>query len=242
MLDFQTRISGLCILMLGACSHDRGPAAACGPGVLGTSRVQVVSLESGYVPDLLAENEVVLTFDDGPHPNRTKRVLDLLDDQCVQATFFLVGREAKDSPGLVREIRSRGHTLGGHSWDHPHLSKLPVAGAVSNIEAGMEAIEAATGEDVLMFRFPFIDTSPELSDAVREAGYLDVTATADGADWLNEPPEASVDRILNKLDAGGRRGIILLHDPFGASDRRTRKLLEALKAENYRVVALQPVG
>ena len=104
------------------------------------------------------------------------------------------------------------------------------------------AIEAATGEDVLMFRFPFIDTSPELSDAVREAGYLDVTATADGADWLDEPPEASVDRILNKLDAGGRRGIILLHDPFGASDRRTRKLLEALKAENYRVVALQPVG
>lgn len=240
MRSFRFWMPMLGFALLATCSHDRADSGACGPGALGTARIQKVSLGSGHVPDLLAEGEVVLTFDDGPHPTRTPRILDLLDDHCVQATFFLMGTEAEAHPSEVREIKARGHTLGGHSWDHPYLSKRPVPEAVANIETGMEAIRAATGEEVLMFRFPFIDTSPALSDAVYAAGYLDVTVNVDGADWLNQPPEESVARILSMLDANGRRGIVLLHDPFPDSDRRARKVIEALKENDYRVVALQP--
>lgn len=242
MRNIRIGMAGLGMALLAGCSHDRSGPRVCGPEALGTARFQTVTLDSGFVPDLLAEGEVVLTFDDGPHPSRTRKVLDLLDDHCVQATFFLLGNQAEDFPKHVREITARGHTLGGHSWDHPYLSKRPVGEALVNIESGMTAIEAATGEEVLMFRFPFIDTSPELSDAVLEAGYLDVTVTVDGADWLNQPQEESVARILSMLEANGRRGIVLLHDPFPASDRRTRKVIEALKAENYRIVALRPAG
>ncbi len=240
MIRIRQGMIGVGILLLASCSHDRGVSGPCGEGALGTARIQTVSLDSGYVPDLLAAGEVILTFDDGPHASRTRRVLDLLDRDCVQATFFLIGREAENHPDQVREIVARGHTLGGHSWDHPYLSKRPVAEAVANIQRGMQAIEAATGAPVLMFRFPFIDTSPELSEAVWQAGYLDVTVTVDGADWLDQTPEDSVARVMAGLEARGRRGIILLHDPYRASDRRTRLLLEALKAENYKVVALKP--
>ncbi len=242
MRNIRTGMAGLGILMLAGCSHDRTGPRVCGPEALGTSRILPVSLDSAYVPDLLAEGEVILTFDDGPHATRTRKVLNLLDDHCVQATFFLIGKEAQARPRHVREITARGHTLGGHSWDHPYLSKLPVAEAVANIELGMQAIKVAAGEDVLMFRFPFIDTSPELSEAVLEAGYLDVTVNVDGADWLNQPAEDSVARILSMLEANGRRGIVLLHDPYTGSEARTRKVIEALKAENYRIVALQPTG
>lgn len=240
MRNIQLGMAGLGLLLLAACSHDRGLPGPCGGDALGTARNQPVSLDSGYVPDLLAPGEVILTFDDGPHPSRTRRVLDMLDRECVQATFFLIGREAEDYPDRVHAIRARGHTIGGHSWDHPYLSQRPVADAVANIEAGMAAIEAVTGEPVLMFRFPFIDTSPELSEAVWQAGYLDVTVTVDGADWLDQSLEASVGRVMAGLEARGRRGIILMHDPYWDSDKRTRLLLKALKAENYKVVALQP--
>ncbi|MFN7163645.1 MAG: polysaccharide deacetylase family protein [Hyphomonas sp.] len=240
MTSIRQWMTGFGLLTLAACSHDRGIAGPCGDGALGTSRIQTVSLDTGYVPDLLAPGEVILTFDDGPHPSRTRRVLDLLDRDCVQATFFLIGTEARDQPDRVREIVARGHTLGGHSWDHPYLSKVAVGEAVENIRSGMQAIEAATGTPVLMFRFPFIDTTPELSEAVWQAGYLDVTVTVDGADWLDQTPEESVGRVMAGLEARGRRGIILLHDPYRGSDRRTRLLLEALKAENYKVVALKP--
>lgn len=240
MRNIRIWMAGLGLALLAGCSHDRAAPAACGPGTLGTSRIQPVSLDSGHVPDLLSEGEVVLTFDDGPHPDRTPRVLDLLDAECVQATFFLIGAQAEKHPARVREIAARGHTLGGHSWDHPYLTRLAPAEAAANIERGMEAIRAATGEDVLMFRFPYIDVSPPLSDAVREAGYLDVTVTVDGADWLNQPAEDSAARILSMLEAQGRRGIILLHDPYPGSDRRARRVIEALKAAGYRIVALSP--
>ncbi len=241
-MNIRTAIAALGVATLAACSHDRGPPGPCGPSALGTSRTQLVGLDAGHVPDLLERGEVVLTFDDGPHPSRTQRVMNLLDRECVQATFFLIGTETAANPALVREIAARGHTLGAHSWDHARLTDLPVEEAVANIEQGVAAIEAATSRQVLMFRFPFIDTSEELSDAVLDAGFLDVTVTVDGRDWLNIPPSASVQEIITRLNANGRKGIILLHDPFRSSDRRTRLLLEALKAEDYRVVALQPVG
>ncbi len=242
MMTFRTMIAGLAALLLAACSHDGGPPAACGPGALGTARIQTVSAVTGFVPDLLKRGEVVVTFDDGPHPSRTRRVLDLLDRECVQATFFLLGTEAAANPALVREISARGHSLGAHSWNHARLTELSIEEAVENINQGAAAIEAATGKRVLMFRFPFIDTSEELSEAVQSAGYLDVTVTVDGRDWLSIPPSASVQEIISRLNANGRRGVILLHDPFRSSDTRTRLLLNALKAEEYKVVALQPVG
>ena len=229
-------------MLLAACSHDRAPPGPCGPSALGTSRVQILGLDAGPVPDLLMRGEVAITFDDGPHPSRTRRVLDLLERECVQGTFFLLGTQAQAYPEMVREIQARGHSVGAHSWDHARLTESTIEDAIEDIDQGAAAIESATGRPVMLFRFPYIDTSAELSGAVRDAGYLDVTVTVDGSDWLKMSPTASVNQIIDRLEATGRKGIILIHDPFRSSDQRTRLLIDALKAADYRVVALQPAG
>lgn len=225
---------------LPGCSHDRGPISC--EGALGVHRTIPLTGESGPILSLLEENEVILSFDDGPHVHRTLEVLDLLDRDCTRATFFLVGKEAAQQPRIVRIILDRGHTLGGHTWSHPDLSKLPVEDAMADIQRGNEAIAAAAGQPVRFFRFPYIASSPDLHDAIEAADLIDVTVTADGADWTKLSPKQSVATIMNKLEANQRRGVILLHDTYARSDDRTRLLLQSLKTEGYRVVAISDQG
>ncbi len=225
---------------LSGCSHDGGPVSC--EGALGVHRTLSLTGESGPILSLLEENEVILSFDDGPHIHRTLEVLDLLDRDCTRATFFLIGKEAALQPRIVRTILARGHTLGGHSWSHPDLSKLPIEEAMSDILRGNEAVAAAAGQPVRFFRFPFIASSPDLHDAIEAADLIDVTVTADGADWTKLSPKQSVATIMNKLEANQRRGIVLLHDTYAQSDDRTRLLLQSLKTEGYRVVAISDRG
>src|SRR6195256_6742774 len=100
---------------------------------LGTSRVLVVDpatsprvgLKSFPQTLPLQDHEVVLTFDDGPWPATTSKVLKALADECVRATFFLIGKSASEHPGLVRRIAAEGHTIGHHTWLHRSLMQIP---------------------------------------------------------------------------------------------------------------------
>jgi peptidoglycan-N-acetylglucosamine deacetylase len=240
----QAGILIVCALAIAACS-DAAPtdpaAIACDTTRLGVERTITVTADSGSIETLLDDGEVVLTFDDGPDPRRTRAVLDQLDRQCTKATFFLLGGQADRYPAMVREIAKRGHSLGGHSWSHANLMTLTADAAHSEVSTGMHAVNAAlagTGAKAIMFRFPFVATNAELSADVREMGLLEVGVTADGADWTKNRPEASVEMILQKLDLAGRKGVILLHDPFDKSDERVNLLLSRLKQDGYKVVAL----
>src|SRR5436190_12277765 len=110
------------------------PAAECPrKGALGTSRV--LGVDAATTPRVglksfpqtlpLRDHEVVLTFDDGPWPPTTQRVLTALAHECVRATFFLVGKPASEHPGLVRRIAAEGHTIGHHTWMHRSLPRIP---------------------------------------------------------------------------------------------------------------------
>jgi peptidoglycan-N-acetylglucosamine deacetylase len=235
-----TALSGA--ILLTGCLE--GPSQAqCGPDALGVSRTLLLTAESPPPYDLLEPGEVILTFDDGPATFRTKRVMKALGQECTRATFFLLGNEAEVRPGLAKDIREAGHTVGSHSLDHANLTELSLAAAVENAEAGKAAVEAAIGQPTPLFRFPYVATNPELSQAIRAAGMIDVTVTADGADWTHNTPEEAVEMILAKLEQHDRRGMILLHDPQANSAARTRLLLQALKEQGYQVVALeQPEG
>lgn len=240
----QTGILIVCALAIAACS-DATPAepvaTACDSTTLGVERTIAVTAETGSIEALLSAGEVVLTFDDGPNPRRTPAVLDQLDQQCTKATFFLLGGQADRYPDLVREIARRGHSLGGHSWSHANLMTLTAEAAHNEVATGMDAVNAAlaeTGAQAIMFRFPFVATNAELSADIREMGLLEVGVTADGADWTQNRPEASVDMIVEKLELAGRKGVILLHDPFDKSAERVNLLLSRLKRDGYRIVAL----
>src|ERR1700684_4092374 len=137
-------------------------------GTLGTSRV--LSVDAVTTPRVglksfpqtlpLADREVVLTFDDGPWPPTTPKVLAALARECVHATFFLIGKPASEHPDLVRRIAAEGHTIGTHTWTHPSLARIKPDDAVEQIDRGIAAGDAAVhgggGGTPLapFFRFP----------------------------------------------------------------------------------------
>src|SRR5207253_3270642 len=139
-----------------ALATAKARAADCAnPNALGTSRVMTIDprefLRIGtvqYTRSLpLEDKEVVLTFDDGPLPPYTTRVLDVLAEHCVKANYFLIGRMARGYPALLKRIRDAGHTIGNHSQNHPlAFEKMPLNAVQAEIEQGFASIATALGE------------------------------------------------------------------------------------------------
>lgn len=222
-------------------------------GKLGTSRVlevDPVGLQVGtkHFPQTLAlaDREVVLTFDDGPHPGTTQAVLKALARECVRATFFVIGQHAAAHPDLVRREIAEGHTVGHHSMTHPMtLADIPYDRAVADIEKGLKADDraaygaAGTRPRVPFFRFPGFGASPELLTYVKQRGLGVFGADLWASDWNPMTPEAQLELVLARLDHEGR-GIILFHDTREQTAKMLPAFLAALKAKGYRVVHIVP--
>ena len=228
-------------------------AWACQPGALGTFRIQPVGAPGGLAIGLktysqtldLADHEVVLTFDDGPSPATTPAVLEALARECVQATFFLIGRNADAHPALVRRALAAGHTIGHHTYSHPSLTLrgLSETQARADIERGFASDDraaygtAGSEPKVAFFRFPgFGDTKPLLNWL---AGRNIAVFGADfwASDWLDLTPEAELALLMGRLRQQ-KRGIILLHDIRPSTGKMLPDFLAALKQEGFRVVHL----
>lgn len=172
------------------------------------------------------EPVVALTFDDGPHPESTPRVVDLLDRYGARGTFFVVGKRAEQYPEIVERAARSGHAVANHTWDHPALPTLPIAKRRAQIRACDRAI-APFG--VRMFRPPFgRQTLPSRLDLWR-CGHQVITWSLDAKDWESNDASWIVERLLHGIRPGS---IILLHDAIwdgdgAAADRRV--LLEALE-------------
>jgi peptidoglycan/xylan/chitin deacetylase (PgdA/CDA1 family) len=225
------------------------------PDALGTSRTIELSttapLKIGLrtYPQTLAleKGEVVLTFDDGPLPATTGPVLDALKHECVQATFFLIGRNAQVAPAVVRREVAEGHTVGHHSMTHPAvtLRGMSDASARRDIDLGFQADDmAAYGSagaepHVPFFRFPGFADTATLDDwlGARHIGIFGADLWA--SDWIQMTPEKTLDLLMTRLHRAGK-GIILLHDARHQTAVMMPALLRRLKAEGYRVVHIKP--
>jgi peptidoglycan/xylan/chitin deacetylase (PgdA/CDA1 family) len=154
---------------------------------------------------------VALTFDDGPHPVHTRKVLDLLDEHGVKATFFVVGRKVRLFPEVVKEIVERGHAIGIHGHEHSRfMSTMTPRRAEEDLQKALDAVQAATGERTMLFRPPVGHTSPRLAKAIRALGLAVVGWSARGYDGLGG---ADPDRVAARVISGLRdRAIVLLHD------------------------------
>jgi peptidoglycan-N-acetylglucosamine deacetylase len=151
---------------------------------LGTSRTVVVDAKdyprvgTKSFPDSLplADKEVVLTFDDGPLPSTTTRILSALSAECVQATFFVVGRNAQAYPNLIKNEARAGHSLGNHTFTHPMLDHIGETQALAEIDKGFAADDAALGSlkpaAARFFRFPYFASTPALLDAMQARGIV----------------------------------------------------------------------
>ena len=228
-------------------------AAECtNKDALGTSRVldvdaattQRVGLKSFPQTLPLRDHEVVLTFDDGPWPATTPKVLKALADECVLATFFLIGKPATEHPDLVRKIAAAGHSIGTHSWTHPDLAQLKPADAVDQIDHGISAVQTvlqgAPGAKLSpFFRFPGFSSTPATLDLLQSRGIVVFGADLWASDWNPMSPEEELKLLTGRLEAAGR-GIILLHDPKAHTAAMLPAFLRYLKEHNYRVVHVVP--
>ncbi|MFO1168585.1 MAG: polysaccharide deacetylase family protein [Rhodoblastus sp.] len=232
----------------------------CGnPELLNTSRQLAVDTRGGlhigqksYPNTLaLADKEVILTFDDGPLPGPTDRVLAALEAECVSATFFLIGKNAQAHPQLTRRIAELGHTLGHHSWSHPvrTLRGLSPAAAIEEIRRGIDADQTAAyqtpwtgGPPVTpFFRFPGFADTPQ-TKAWLDAHDIAVFGTDLWAsDWAMMTPEAQLKLVMSRLEET-RGGIVLFHDTREQTARMLPAFLRRLKQEGYRVVHIVPRG
>lgn len=185
----------------------------------------------------LEAKEVVLTFDDGPRPESTLQVLDVLDDYCVKGTFFEVGRRAALYPEITREVVARGHTLGSHTWSHPaNLKHLRLDKAKREIERGFAALRQASGGRVApFFRYPGLNDSPELNEYLAQRGIAVISRDIATDDWLLASAKTVVKRTIARLEREGK-GILLFHDRRLVTVKALPLLLDELKQRGFRVV------
>lgn len=186
----------------------------------------------------LREKEVVLTFDDGPVPKKTERILAALDDFKVKATFLMVGEMARAYPKIARQVVDAGHTIGSHTFRHADLRKLAVDEAIAEINRGRDAVRAATHTDANFFRFPYLSDSGTLRHWVSQNRMVVLDVQVDSKDYFGVSPAAVATRTMAELRHHGR-GIILMHDIHNRTAAMLPALLTQLKADGYKVVSLR---
>jgi peptidoglycan/xylan/chitin deacetylase (PgdA/CDA1 family) len=225
------------------------------PRVLGTSRI--LKVDAATTPRVglrsfpqtlpLWDHEVVLTFDDGPWPPTTPKVLEALAAECVQATFFLIGKPAAAHPELVRKIAAAGHSIGSHTWTHRSLKQIPPAETTDVIDRGISAIEmalhgtASTAPSTPFFRFPGFESTPATLALLQSRGIVVFGADLWSSDWNPMTLKQELKLIIDRLRIA-RKGIILFHDPKAQTAAMLPAFLRYLRDNDYHVVHVVPTG
>ena len=240
--------AGLLVLVSGQAFAQVCPGH---PDAIGTSRTIVVDpAEHPRVGTMqyeetlpLRDHEVVLTFDDGPLPPNTEKILDILASQCVKVTYFLVGEMARAYPATARRMFEEGHTIGTHSENHPlRFDRISTDKVRWEIDQGIEDVTAALGDpdDVApFFRIPGLLRSPAVDDYL--AGHHLMTWSADflADDWRHISSGRVVNLAMTRLEAKGK-GILLLHDIHERTVAALPTILHDLKARNFHIVQIVP--
>ncbi len=188
-------------------------AAAYGLAAMSPS-VQLFGPVMQRLPSDGSGDRIALTFDDGPNPAATPKLLDLLDRFHARATFFVIGRFARACPELIKEIADRGHLLGNHTETHPNLMWLSRANVREELRRGEGAVRDALGgtADMLRMKYmrpPYGFRGPNLRGVAREM-HLEGVATWSliCQDWKPQPPS----QLIGKLARARARDIVVLHD------------------------------
>ncbi len=171
------------------------------------------------------KNWVALTFDDGPNPTTTRRVLAILDRFETKATFFLVGRKVRLHPEVVKEIHDAGHALGLHGYQHDRLFSLKRPSYVAeDIERTQRAIEEACGARPVVFRPPIGHVSARTASGAKRAGVELIAWSVRSLDGLGGDP----DRVAARIEKGLRPGAIIAMHDAAENDDAAPASIEAL--------------
>jgi peptidoglycan/xylan/chitin deacetylase (PgdA/CDA1 family) len=170
--------------------------------------------------------QVALTFDDGPNEPYTSQILQVLKDEEVKATFFLVGMNVEKEPAVARAVVEAGHAVGNHSWSHPDMIFETPGQVAKQLDWTEEAIFRATGRRPKMFRPPYGADDPLTLHTSGKLGYVAVKWSISARDWERPGAERIVARVLGRVKNGA---IILMHDGDKAHGGDRSQTVAALK-------------
>jgi peptidoglycan/xylan/chitin deacetylase (PgdA/CDA1 family) len=180
-------------------------------------------------------NAVGLTFDDGPVPGVTERILDTLRDHDIRATFFLIGEKVAAAPELARRILAEGHELGHHTYTHRKLTELPDFETNDELDRTSAVFQEVLGARAAWFRPPFGALRQDQARRVRDRRMHVAMWSVDSEDWRNGPGAEATERILTHLHPGA---IVLCHDVVATADSLKETIRRARETTSYRFQTL----
>ena len=182
-----------------------------------------------------SKKRIALTFDDGPHPEVTKQILELLEKYNAKATFFMLGSRVQYYPGLAREVHDAGHEIGNHTWTHPVLTKMTPGAIQKEYESTEQALVKAIGENSSVFRPPY----GAINDSVRKLIPIhSVNWTIDTLDWKHRDPEKLLPMLKEALH---NNAIVLMHDIHQSTADGLEPVLSYLQSEGYEFLTITEI-
>jgi peptidoglycan/xylan/chitin deacetylase (PgdA/CDA1 family) len=217
-----------------------GPASALPPAIKArVPEVKENSWRGARVVKLWrgdpTSKDVALTFDDGPHPIYTLRLLDLLREMHVKATFFVVGKKVDEAPWLLPRMLADGHEIGNHTYHHLNLDKADETLVMSEIQLGADAIQRACGEKPLSFRPPGGHHNSSVLTGAEKLNYRTFLWSDDPADFANPGADVIEKRLVGKVTGGA---LVLLHDGIEQTMDVLPDIITRLKKDGYHFVTV----
>lgn len=187
------------------------------------------------------QRQVALTFDDGPDETYTPQVLEVLKQEGVRATFFLVGSRVEELPGVARRIAAEGHAVGNHGFHHVRYSALSRAQIITDLGRADDALHRATGQRPRLFRPPYGALDPHSVRAITDQGYRVIMWSIDSRDWQAPGSGRIIDTVLGSSHDGA---IILLHSGGGPGQdlsgtvKALPAIIQGLRDRGYEMVTV----
>ena len=176
--------------------------------------------------------KIALTFDDGPNVACTGRLLDGLKERNVKATFFVIGKNVKANPKLIKRIHKEGHMIGNHTYSHLEMNKVSEEKAKKELTKASRTVHAITGEYPQYMRPPYGVCSRELEDSL---DMILVRWTIDPLDWKTENTDEIVKKVVTKAE---ENDIILLHDCYNSSVDAALQIIDILQEKGFEFVTV----
>jgi peptidoglycan/xylan/chitin deacetylase (PgdA/CDA1 family) len=180
-------------------------------------------------------SRIALTFDDGPTPGVTDRILDELKQRGLHATFFMIGQRVVISPDLARRVLAEGHVVANHTLTHAKLTELPDAQAAREIERAQAVFAEVLNHRPVWFRPPFGFLRPSQLPLVHNQGMQTVMWSIDTRDWARPGEGQIVSKVLGEVQAGA---VILCHDMYAQTANAVAAILDGVLARGFKPVTL----
>lgn len=219
------------VYLLTGCKEAANRPEAVSPVIMPIAGEMPSSVQRGG-PAETESKKIALTFDDGPHPVYTRRMLEVLEEQQVPATFFLLGQNIEKYGEVVKEISEAGHLIGNHTYHHVQITTMPAEQAYEEIVQTNLLIENLTGKGTEYVRPPFGTWNEGLEPRL---DFIPVMWTIDTQDWMTQ----NADRIVSQVVKNAKdNDIILMHDSYESTVRAVERIIPLLKADGFEFVTV----